>query len=355
MEKRTLWLIVIVVLIVLLASFIKQSYWAGDSIRVGAILPLSGNFAIYGVEQQRGVDLALEEVENSMKVRYEDSEGDTATAVSAFNKLVRFDDTPIVLTTTSWISNALSTSAKEANVLQGVTISASFFRSGEDNAIRMTLDSKEEMEFVADSLKLYDRIGIMYLNNDLGIGWYNAVKDELGTNVIAAETYLPTDTDFSTQLSKIKSGNVELLLILGTGKDGLLIAKQSRELGLSQQIMGTRAFEIADILEDSATEGLIFPSPSMDKDHEFSNAYFGKHGESASYYGAEAYDFIISLDKAISFCEGEADVECISDWYKNREYSGALGNIRFDEFGDAHYDFVLKEVENGEFVEIEIV
>lgn len=74
-----------------------------DVIKIGAILPMTGNAAIYGESMRQGAELATEQINklNSKKVEiiFEDSKGDPKEALSAFNKLK--DNTNVVITAIS--------------------------------------------------------------------------------------------------------------------------------------------------------------------------------------------------------------------------------------------------------------
>src|SRR3972149_10751786 len=82
-----------------------------EKVKVGAVLPMTGTFAFYGEDQRTGIEVALEEVGDKINVIYEDSAGENPKAVAAFNKLTNVDSSKIVITSTSWISNALYSQA----------------------------------------------------------------------------------------------------------------------------------------------------------------------------------------------------------------------------------------------------
>lgn len=65
-----------------------------EEIKIGAILPLTGSAAPYGINAQRGIQLALEEVNNKgginekkVEVLFEDSKTDPKEAVAALQKI----------------------------------------------------------------------------------------------------------------------------------------------------------------------------------------------------------------------------------------------------------------------------
>lgn len=87
-------LLFFVALIISLGCAKKQP----EEIKIGAILPLTGDGAKYGEEAKNGIELALEELKDSkIKVFYEDDQGTSSGAVNAFNKLVASVKAPVII------------------------------------------------------------------------------------------------------------------------------------------------------------------------------------------------------------------------------------------------------------------
>src|SRR5437762_2745471 len=70
----------------------------GSSLQLGAILPLTGDVASYGVAAKRGIDLAVDDVNNhggvagrTIRVIYEDDQGQSSKTISAMQKLTSLD------------------------------------------------------------------------------------------------------------------------------------------------------------------------------------------------------------------------------------------------------------------------
>lgn len=76
----------------------------GDALKIGAILPLTGDLAYVGQEMQRGMGLALQEADNpNIKIIYEDDlTFDIKSSVNAANKLVNLDKVDVVFQLRSW-------------------------------------------------------------------------------------------------------------------------------------------------------------------------------------------------------------------------------------------------------------
>ena len=106
MNKKKLWLgIGAALFAVLVIIFIViQPKKEPEVIKIGAILPLTGDASIYGSALKEGLDLALEEINTKggiigkkVVVIYEDSQADPKVAVSAINKLINIDKVKIIL------------------------------------------------------------------------------------------------------------------------------------------------------------------------------------------------------------------------------------------------------------------
>ena len=71
-------------------------------IRIGALLPLTGSVGVLGIEMQRGIELAANDINKnnnySIKLVFEDSEYPSpAKSVTASKKLVEIDDSDVVI------------------------------------------------------------------------------------------------------------------------------------------------------------------------------------------------------------------------------------------------------------------
>jgi branched-chain amino acid transport system substrate-binding protein len=324
---------------------------AQDKPVIGAILPLSGPFAFYGQDAQQAMDIAIEDAGNKVAIIYEDSAGENPKAVAAFNKLTNIDGSKIVISSTSWISNAVYSQAADQGVLQAIIASAGFKRSRDDDlAVRFTVDVKEELQYLVGHLGQFERIGILHLNNDYGKGWADGLRQALGSKAVAVEAYAPGDADVNAQLTKIKASNPDVLVLVSTGKEGGLFARRARELGLHVPLVSQRPIQSPELLEQAAAvEGMVYSYPAYDVNHPFIEKYVVKYGKQPTVFAVEAYDAVITIAQATDSCK--TDTACLHKWFLEKEYDGALGRVKFDAEGDAHYPFSLKQVRNGTFVQ----
>ncbi|MCK4458341.1 MAG: ABC transporter substrate-binding protein [Methanosarcinales archaeon] len=96
-----------------------------DEIRIGAILPLTGEAAEYGEDAKLGIDLAVEEINAAggingkrIQVVYEDSQATPSQGVSAIQKLTTVDKVPVIIgAMASSVTLAIAPIAEENKVV----------------------------------------------------------------------------------------------------------------------------------------------------------------------------------------------------------------------------------------------
>ena len=97
---------------------------AAQDIVIGALLPLTGPAAPVGLEQQQGVQFAVDRLNaaggirgRKVTVQYEDSQGKPDVGVLSFNKLVDLHNVPVVMTAFSSVSLAIAPLATRKKVV----------------------------------------------------------------------------------------------------------------------------------------------------------------------------------------------------------------------------------------------
>lgn len=345
------------------------------SVKIGAILPLTGDIAEYGRRCRDGIDLAVEHVNGSggiaggpIEVIYEDSRGLPRDGVSAIQKLINVDRVAVIVgAVSSSVTLAVEPIATRNKVILFSPASSSpkltgisqyFFRNWPSDVYEATVLA----EFVRSTLDL-ESVAVLYVNNDYGIG----LKDEfarrfaeLGGAINVSETYAQSATDFRTQLAKIKATTPEGIYLAGYHREMALATKQIRELGIPAQILGDADYGVEELLDiaGSAAEGAIYSMPEYDSEAgsdavlAFSAAFKKRYGRSPSIFEANAYDAIRILCEAIEACDVNTD--CIAEHIASlSSYQGASGDISFGESREVIKPVTIKTVRNGQFVSYE--
>src|SRR6202012_3431358 len=95
-----------------------------DTIRFGAVLPLTGPGAVIGTEQMRGIQFAIDKANaaggvhgNQVEVLFEDNQAKPDQSILSFNKLADLEHVPMIFTAYSGPSLAMAPLATRKKIL----------------------------------------------------------------------------------------------------------------------------------------------------------------------------------------------------------------------------------------------
>lgn len=368
---KKVW-IPIIVAIVALATIIPISCKKEPKeIKIGAILPLTGDAAKYGEASKNAIALFIDELNASggikgkkIKVIYEDDQADPKLGVSAFQKLVTTDKVPVIIgPLPSSVTLAIAPLAEKSKVviLSPASSSPAITNAG-DYIFRTVasdlLEGTALANFVYNELKL-KKVAIIYINNDFGIGLSNSFSnrfEELGGKIVTVESFEQSATDFRSQLSKIKTLNPQAIYMVGYKEMGNIL-KQAAELGIKTQFLSFAMFEDPEILKiaGKAAEGLIYsyrsfdPKSSEEVVKKFANNYKSKYGVEPDIFAGLSFDAARILALAIE--KGGSNADGIkSALYMVKNFPGVTGEITFDKNGDVTGAISIKTVRQGKFI-----
>ena len=340
----------------------------GPRVRFAALIPLTGNAADQGEWARRGFELALEEERAAggrYEIAYEDTKGgDPAVAVQAYKNLIARGKPEAVLTYGSGVGMALTPLVNGDQVVQmGIATATPKYTSKGDYTFRNFPSAVLEADFLSEKMieQLHERkIAIVNINNDFGVGAAGAVKKSFlarGGEVVYEDSFNPGDTDFKPLLLKLK-GKTSLVYLAVYPADGALLLRQAKDLGLQTRFIASAAIiggkDFFSLAGDAA-EGLFVSSTAVDDSKSFSERYAEKYpGESTAQqiYAARAYDAVKVLVLASRRC-ATISAECLKTQLLSfGRYSGASGNIEFDENGDIKTSFGLFQIKARGFVPV---
>jgi branched-chain amino acid transport system substrate-binding protein len=286
-----------------------------EPVVVGVSGPLTGQYAQYGADWQRGFDLALDEINagggiNGRKLTYqfEDSQGDPRQAVAIAQKFVA---DPRIIVELGDFSSAASMAASPIYqrgllVQFGFTNSHPDFTKGGDymwsNAPNQADDMPVMADFAVTKLGL-KRLAVAYVNND----WGRTSKDivikavqQFGGEVVAAEAYLPDEKDFRSTLVRLRDANPSGIVLVSYYPDGAQIMRQVRALDMHQPAVGAASIYSPKFLElgGDAVEGVytnanFFAGDTRPEVRKFVTSFTAKFGTEPGSYTARAYDAMI--------------------------------------------------------------
>jgi branched-chain amino acid transport system substrate-binding protein len=366
--------------VVFAVCFCFATAWAGPPIKLGAQAPQTGSLAKHGIEQIKGIRLAVDEFQKKYKTAVDlhvyDDESNSQKAVSAVEKLAGVDKVQgIVGGYGSYLVGPASEAAERYGIPYMTTgavdtkLSAkkykNFFRlnympgyaAAQSGAIKEVLKAK--------------KVGILYNSTSATTEIAEHVKSQLtaaGIAVPVFEKFEKGTTNFKPILLKLKDAGCDVLLVegyfpdyVGTIKDarilklplnayvgawGIGTPEFIRELGpMSEYVYGTSVWEMGTA-----------PKEAKQEEASIVAEYKAKFKEEPSYIAMLGYLSGKYMLEAIYKGGGESGAynpEKTRAILRALDTMSPIGRVAFDEKGDPKYFVaILFQTQKGEQVVI---
>jgi branched-chain amino acid transport system substrate-binding protein len=346
--------------VALAATFFSASASAAD-IKIGVAEALSGGAAQYGVAIRNGFQLAADEINaaggvngNKLQLIVEDEQGKKEEAINVFKKLIFQDNVLMVFGPT------LSNSAQAADPIAQAAKTVAFGTSNTADGITSIGDyvfrnSVTEADVLPETIKMavkksgIKKVAVMYGNDDVftksGYDNFKKALEDLKIPVTSTETFAKGDVDFKAQLTKIKAGNPDAIVLSALLAEGAPIMVQARQLGLTVPFIGGNGMNSVKVFElaKDKSDGLYVGSPwsasnATPENAKFLKAYNSKYKTSPDQFAAQAYDAMYIAAQALKAVKltGNlaADRTAVRDALPAAKWNGATGSFQFRRAND---------------------
>jgi branched-chain amino acid transport system substrate-binding protein len=323
---------------------------AGDNIKVGVYVDLSGATSSFGKSTKNGIELATEEINKNggvlgkqLQLVIEDDQGRPEQAKTVVQKLISQDKVNVVLgEVASTNSLAAAPVAQEAKIpmISPSSTNPKVTEVG-DYIFRVCFidpfQGSVMAKFAATELNAKTAAIFGDVQSDYSKGLTNFFEQEfnkLGGKVIDKQAYTQNDADFKSQLTNIRQKNPDVIYVPGYYGEVGIIAKQARELGMNMPILGGDGWDSPEIWKlggDALKNTYISnhysvenPDPATQK---FVKAYEAKFGVKPDSLAALAYDAAYVLADSLKRA-GTADPAKLRDAIAaTKDFNGITGNI----------------------------
>jgi branched-chain amino acid transport system substrate-binding protein len=345
----------------------KDTGGAETTITLGGIFPLSGDVAVYGVEAQRGIQLAIEEINaaggvNGKKIVLisEDDEGNPEKTVNAYTKLTTQNRVKIIIgSLTSGCTQAMTALAQAQKVLliAPAATMASITDAGDYIFRACFIDPFQGTVggiFAAKELGK-TKAAVLYDNgNDYSVGLtenFIAAFQQNGGNIVGRESYNKGDVDFNAQLTIIKSANPDVVYLPDYYSTVSLIAKQLRAQGITTPIVGADGWDgLTENAGDEVLDGFYSnhyaPDSTEARVANFVKAFQTKYKSVPVSFAALGYDSMYMLRDALVRANS-TDPTAVRDALAKTDGSYVTGNLRFDAKRNPIKSAVMVELVKG--------
>lgn len=342
-----------------------------NEINLTGIFDTTGPIAYAGVGASRGIQLAIDQIEeegflgDDVTINY--SETDTANeierATSEVNRAISDESINAIFgPVASQQAAAVAPMAEEAGApiifnqagSEGVVIG--------DYTFRGTAPMETYYDIAAEHLADEGLTDVVVLYNatfptfaELGENAFPELAEEHGLNIVDSYAAQDNTQDFTSQAQSITSTDPDAVVMLLIAPQSVTALQQLGQAGYDGQITATSVQAAGNVTEaGSHAEGLIYPvdfSPAQEGEMatDFVEAYTEEYGEAPDQYAAEGYDSMWWVARGIE-ASGDSSRDGIQQGMQQlteEGFEGVMGDLEF-EGNDIRVPGVLVEWDGSE-------
>ena len=300
---------------------------AKGEVTIGALLPLSGDLAVYGQTVQKGVQLAVKQLnaaggplDMELKVAFRDSQTDPTALRDSAEKLVNVDKVPAIVGPMIRSDVATPVTAPNQVVIISPSNTPTWVTTLEDDDYTFRTTASDGIQGkVLGELAWevgYKTAAILYINDPYGGGLAENTKEafeSVGGEVFGMAAYDPGSVAYKMQLTELAKEDPDVLILIGYPESGIVIIRQAISDDLFDQFLFPDGMQSEQIIEDVGgdyLEGMYGTGPGAADNQSYKNylaAYENEYGEKpATAYTENAYDGVAVIALAMAAAGSEA-------------------------------------------------
>ena len=334
----------------------KTGAQGGAEVKIGHVGPLTGGIAHLGKDNENGARLAVEEANKAgvkiggkdMKFTLlaEDDQADPKVGTTVAQKLVDAKAVGVVGHLNSGTSIPASPIYNQAGipVISGSATNPKLTEQGFKNQFRVVGRDDQQGPAIASYLASEKKPKLVAVIDDAtayGEGIANEVEKTLRgakIKVLPREKGTDKTTDWKAILTKLRGQNPDAVFYGGMDATGGPLLKQGRELGMKAVFSfgdGACTDKMKELAGEAA-EGLLCSQagiPPQAASKAFLDAYKKRFNMDPILYAPFTYDAANLLIEAMKKA-GSSDPKVYLPELQKINFTGATGNIQFDDKGD---------------------
>ena len=345
-KKLLIGVVVLVASIPFIVFKSCQSATIDKSVRIGAVLPLTGPLSFVGESAQKGMVLALEEFNENGKGKkhielvVSDGKSSAKDSIMAYKHLIVGRGNMEALFCVSTVG-AKAIAEQNPNVPFYMTIvSDSKIARNKKGWLNLTLNDEQEVDTIFDYIKNLGRgkIAIAYQHDDLGVYTYETATSRHDVDIVAGEE-VSDESQVSSVVAGICEKHPDAVFIAAVGSVAATIAKKLAEYQYAGVVASFSGFNTPSVLNQAgdAANGILICSTQYDvgdttEVHSFKQSYTDKYGSKPDFIAAYAYSLMsIYLSSGIDASQ----------------YHTLFGDLEKNSDGTIRFPLKIARLENG--------
>ena len=336
---------------------------SAQTVKIGWFGPETGDSALWGQAELATVKMMAEDYNakggitvGGKKYKVEivgyDDKGDSVEAVNVVKRLI-YQDKVVAIVGAQGSGEAIPVAplVNEAKVpLVASTATNPKVTVNDDGSVNAFMfracftdpyQGKVAAYFASQKMKKQKAAILMTIDDPYSTGlsqYFKESFEKLGGKVVAEVSYTSGEKDFRAPLTKIKAANPDIIFIPAYYNDVALAAKQARELGIKQILLGGDGWPSENLvsLAGKALEGCMFIN-HLDMDgpeaKPMRDEYKKKYGKNAELNSYMVYDALSMVVDAMQRAKS-VDPVAIQKALTTTNFKGVTGNIRIGKNHD---------------------
>ncbi len=358
---------------------------AAQTITLGASVQLTGPVANTGRYYKDAYEFAIEKVnaaggvkvgsqQQKIALKLLDNQSDVNLSVRQYTQLLTQDKVNFLLG--PFASNfvlADSSIAEKASVpmVQGGGASDEIYTRGYKYIFGTLPAASDYFGSTVEALGKLNpppkNVALLFADDSFDVSVAKGTREILkkaGLQTVLDERYSTNASDFSVLLSRIKSSNVDAVLVAGHETEVLNFIRQAKSLNVNPKFysftVGVPSADFRHALGKDANgaSGMTawLPSASL-KDkwfgdaEQFAKAYKAKFGYDPDYHAAAGVATVEALVNAIE-AAGSLDAGKVRDALAKTNFDSLYGHIAFNDKGQISLPQIMIQIQNDQVVEI---
>jgi branched-chain amino acid transport system substrate-binding protein len=245
--KKVVFLTIVMMLSIAFWSCQKKE----DALRIGAVLPLSGELAQLGGSGKTGLLLAEEYINSKydnkkIKFLFEDGKANPTASINAANKLITLDKINILFSIISAVELSIVPIQEKERFLMFSHSSHPQLSGVNDLFFRQSQTVQQESDFILSNIDSAATLTICYMNDDYGVAFEKEMQNKVQPDRIKSTvSFLPSESNFATIAKKAIDAKSDKILICAGGKNISDLVKKLREQNYSGEIITTLGYIVS--------------------------------------------------------------------------------------------------------------
>lgn len=374
-------LLAALVISVLAVCLFGQVGYAAKPYVIGAIFSVTGDNAPLGVPEKETVQMLEKQINANggingrpIKVEVYDDGGKPDQAVQACQSLLANKNVVAIIgPTLTGPSLAIAQMCQDARMpLVSCAASVKITQPVRSYVFKTAQADSLAVAKIIDYLKREKIKTVGFINDSNAFGasgrdqWL-ALSEKAKIKTVATESFATSDTDMTSQLTKIRSADPDAVICWGTNPGPAMVARNMKTLGMKMPLIMSHGIANMEFIKlaKGAAEGVIFPAgkllvagaissndPQKKKLLYYASTFSRTYGKTPSTFGGHAWDALLLVTDAIEKVgSNHAKIrKAIEDTKGFVGISGVFNMSKHDHNGLNKDSFEMIEIRNGKWV-----